>query len=129
MGCEDLGLETGLKLVKRDRAVTVWISEAASDSFGEGRRHYVLLEMDPISLIIDAFSYTDSLERLFQIFVENEIDHRLRYAEIRCTDAFVKSHDSLQEEKGTGLPHSNAAQNPTRTTKPCSLQLALSISC
>lgn len=89
--------------------VTVWIGEAASNSFGDGRRYHVLFEMEAISLIIDAFSYTKSPERLFQIFVENEIDHRFRYAEIWCTDAFIKSQDSLQEKKETTLAHAKPA--------------------
>jgi len=84
---------------ERGGANTVWISDAASNSFWEGGRHHVLLEMEAIGLFIDAFSDAVSLEHLFQIFVENEMDHRLRYAEIGRTDAFIESQKSLEERR------------------------------
>ena len=55
--------------------------------------------MEAIGLFIDAFSDAVSLEHLFQIFVENEMDHRLRYAEIGRTDAFIESQKSLEERR------------------------------
>ena len=39
---------------------------------------------------------TASLESLFQVFVQDEIDNRLRDTEIRSTDSFIEAGDTLR---------------------------------